>query len=375
MDTLTHALAGAVVSDACFRRKLGPIATPFALIVAASPDVDIITYFISPQSAWANHRGYTHAFFLMLLAASVIGWIGWRLSGRQGGGWTRWAFLALLCLCSHTIIDLVTSWGTMPWLPFSRSRESWDIAPILDVFTFSVTATSFLANRLLRFERVDTFLNPLAFSVVHRHPGRQKAADWTARIALGLLVCYLLVGWRQNRQVVDLARRELAATGVRAEEVRALPLMFTYIAWGIVARDAEGTLYNAVYSTYAPKPMRFVRFPSDRGPEVERALATPEGKMFAWYSQGMYAARLETVERDGVTRREVHLCDRRFFALSHSYQPRFCMFYAEDENGKALPVRFKQLSFRDIDRGEELRRLRQITFDGEVHNPDAPEMP
>lgn len=371
MDTLTHALVGAVVSDAGFRRKLGPVATPFALIVAACPDLDAVTYFVAPQVAWANHRGYTHAFFIMLLAASAIGWIGWRLSGRQGGGWTHWALLALACLCSHTLVDLVTSWGTMPWLPFSRSRESWDIAPILDVFTFSLTAASFLANRLLRFEKVDTFINPLAFPVVHRHPGRQKAADWTARVALCLLVCYFLVGWRQNRQVVDIARRELAAAGIQAVEVRALPLMFTYIAWGIVARDADGTLYNAVYSTYAPKPMRFVRFSSVATPETARALASPEGKMFAWYSQGMYAVTTGTAERDGKTVREVRICDRRFFALSHSYQARFCVIFAEDENGGALPPRFVQLAFRDIDIWEELRLLREVTLAGEIPPPAA----
>lgn len=367
MDTLTHSLLGAAISDSWFRRRLGRIATPFALITAALPDIDSFTYFISAESAWANHRGYTHSFFPMAIAAPILGGIGYFLSGRRAS-WGLWTLLAALCLFSHTILDLVTSWGTMPLLPFSNARISWDVAPVIDVFMLSLTAASFVVNRVLRWERVDTFVNPLAFPVVHRHPHRQRAADWVGKVAVVLAVAYLLVGWHQNRQTVRVAREELAKRGITPVEVRALPIMFTYIAWDIVARDAEGKVYNSVHSSYAPKTMRFYEFPTLPRHELESVLATREGRLFAWYTQGMYVAGRETTD-DGA---RVTLADRRFFTLTSPETSRFIMTFDKDTSGAVASSRAVQMGFDGVDVGEELRRLWELMWDGRgAGAPDA----
>ncbi|MDR1744554.1 MAG: metal-dependent hydrolase, partial [Planctomycetota bacterium] len=285
MDPITHALTGTAVSDSWFRRRLGPAATPFSLIMAALPDIDIVAFFISVESAWANHRGLTHSFFPQLVAAPFFGYAGYRLSGRRGT-WGLWCLLAALCLFSHTLLDLATSWGTMPLRPFSNARISWDIAPILDLFVLSLGAASFVVNRVLRRERVDHFINPLAFPVEHRHPHRQRAADIIGKVAVALIVVYLAVGCLQNRQTVRVAREELAKQGITSVDVRALPIMFTYIAWNIAARDADGDVYNAAYSSYAPGPMRFVEHRTLPEGDVRAIVSSPLGALFAWYTQG-----------------------------------------------------------------------------------------
>ncbi len=371
MDTLTHSLLGAAISDSSFRRRLGPAATPFALAAAALPDIDLLARFFSAHSVWTSHRGYTHSFLPMTLAAPLLGYAGYRLSGRRGT-WGGWTLLALLCLFSHTLLDLATSWGTMPLLPFSNARLSWDIAPILDVFMLALTAASFVANRVLRRERVDAFINPLMFPVVHRHPHRQRAGDWIGRVAVALAAAYLLVGWQQNRQTVRTAREELAKRGVTAVEVRALPIMFTYIAWGIAARDAEGTVYNAAHSSYAPRPMRFLAFPTLPRDAVERVLSTPEGGVFAWYSQDMYVAERAAAEAEAaggtadagtVT---TTLADRRFFTLTHPEAPRFALTLTQDAaSGRVLSARRERMGgFRDQGVREEMRRLWELLWTG-----------
>lgn len=356
MDTVTHALVGAAISDCWFRKRLGPVATPFALAMAALPDVDILTYFIAPEYAWAYHRGITHSFFPMIVAAPILGGAAHILS-RKRATWLLWTLLALFCLFSHTIIDLVTSWGTMPWLPFSNARVSWDVAPILDVFIFSVTCASFVANRILRWERVETFLNPLRYPVVHEHPRRRRAADWVGKITVSLAVLYLLLGWHQNRQTVRLARLELARIGVEAVEVRALPIMFTYVAWDIVARDADGVVYNAVHSSWAPRPMRFSRYPTLPAGDIAREMATPEGKLFAWYSQGMYVT--DRQDRPGGS--TVTFRDRRFFTLTDPAASRFVMKFDKDPTGAVLQARAVQMGFDGVDIKEELNRLWDLT--------------
>lgn len=358
MDTVTHALVGAALSDCWFRKRLGPVATPFALAAAALPDIDSITFLISAQSTWANHRGITHSFVPMLLAAPLLGYLGWCISERRER-WRLWTCLAVLCLFSHTLLDLVTSWGTMPFLPFSNARVSWDVAPVLDAFVFATTAASFVANRILRWERVDTFLNPLVYPVVHRHPGRQKAGDWIGAIAVALAVCYLLVGWQQNRQTVRVAREALAAQGVTAVEVRAMPIMFTYIAWHIAARDVDGNVYNATHSSYAPKPMRFVKYATLPPAEIAAELDSPDGRLFAWYSQNMYVTR-----RDGDG--GVSMNDRRFFGLGDPDNSSFVMRFgpAAEASPSAQRIGTARRDMGDIDIRDELRRLWDLTWRG-----------
>ena len=367
MDTVTHALVGAAISDCWFRKRLGPVATPFALAMAALPDIDAATYFISAETALAHHRGYTHSFVPMLLAAPLFGWIGYAVSARRDG-WKLWWLLALLCLFSHTIFDLITSWGTMPLLPFSNARISWDIVPILDVFLTAVTLGSFVLNRILRWERVDTFLNPLVYPVVHRHPGRQKAGDWIGKIAVALVVAYLLVGWQQNRQTVRIATEELKKQGIAPVEVRALPILLTYISYDIAARDAEGTVYNAVYSSYAPKEMRFRSYPTLSPDEAGEELASPEAGFFAWYSQNMFVAAKAAGEAAG---RGVVLHDRRFFTLTDPDASRFMMEFRYDESGRLSGASLGQRGLRGVNVRDELDRLWQLTWRGVGAGKDA----
>lgn len=360
MDTVTHSLVGGAISDGFFRKRLGPLATPFSMIAGALPDIDAVAYLVSPEYAWAHHRGITHSFLAIFLAAPLLGFAGHRLSRREGA-YSQWTLLALLCLLSHTLIDLSTSWGTMPLLPFSNARISWDIAPILDVFVFSVAGLSFLLNRALRRERVDHSLNPLEYPVVHSHPKRRKAADLIGRAAVFLMLFYFALGVQQNRQAVRMAREELAKAGIEAAEVRALPLMFTYIAYGIAARDAEGTVYNAVHSSYAPRPMAFRRHPTASGPLVSRAIATNAGRLFAWYSQGMFTASEERDE-SGTT---VRLADRRFYGLSRPDDSRFVTEFRFGADGEFLSGGGRQMQFREISVREEFARLWNLTWRGE----------
>ncbi len=366
MDTLTHALVGTAISDGCFRKRLGPIATPFAFIVGALPDIDAATYLVSPEFAWANHRGYTHSFFVFLAAAPLLGYLGYRLS-RKTGDWRQWMLLAFICLVAHTLFDLITSWGTMPLLPFSNARISWDIVPILDIFLTSVTGASFAVNRLLRWEKVQTFLNPMAYPIVYRHPRRQRAATIVARVCMVLVAVYLVVGWRQNRQTVRIATKELADAGIEAVEVRALPLLLTYVSWGIAAREADGTIHNAVFSSYAPKPMQFARFPRAKGLAVDNALKTPDGALFAWYSQNMYTAETERTSDGNLTR----LRDRRFFTLSQAHLSRFIVEFRENADDRVTASSFHQMGFSGIDIREELRLLWELTSRGEIVPPPA----
>ncbi|MDR1535962.1 MAG: metal-dependent hydrolase [Planctomycetota bacterium] len=359
MDTLTHALAGAAVSDGWFRNRLGPLATPAALVLAALPDLDIpVSWLWSPDNPWLVHRGYSHGFLPTLLAAPLVGLALARLTGRPAS-FQSWTLLAWSCFYSHIVLDIVTSWGTMALLPFSRSRLTLDAAPMLDIFVFSLSLASFIGNRWLRRERVETFMNPLAKPMVRRHPRRVRWAGRLARPAAILILCYLLVGWLQSRQAAEIARKELAAAGIEVVETRALPLLFTQLAWEIAARDRQGNIYNAVYSSFARKRMRFIRRRMGSGPAVAAALASREGERFAWFTQGMFTAESEAAS-DG---ERVSLRDWRFFSLIPPRDPRFVLEIDFDSGLNFRASRESRTALGGL--GEELNLLWRLTFFGE----------
>lgn len=366
MDTVTHALFGAGISDCWFRKRLGPVATPFALLAAAAPDIDAVTYLVSPETAWATHRGYTHAFLVLAVAGPILGSLGW-LIAKRSGPWLLWTLLAWACLFSHTILDLATSWGTMPFLPFSNARISWDILPIIDAFMTAVLLACFVANRILRWEWVQTFLNPIAYPIVHKHPRRQRAADWIAAISMVLVAAYFCVGWLQNRQTVRIAREELAAAGFAPVEVRALPILLTYIAYEVVARDAEGAVRKANYSSWAGNKMAFAEFQPPRGELAELAMNARQGRLFSWYSQGMLGALPPEQLDDGW---RLSLVDRRFATPTDLGKPRFTMEFVFDGQKRIASARAGMAGFKDVRIGDELEALWFLTRYGNVGGPD-----
>ena len=150
MDTITHGIAGALLSKALFRgddllasrpmnrQRLVTWSTMFGAIF---PDSDVFRDMLSRNDlliiTW--HRSITHSllclpFFALILAAltrSVARWRKWDapsfsvLTGLYAAG-----------ILSHILLDLVTSFGTMAWSPLKWSRPAWDLIFIVD-FTFT----------------------------------------------------------------------------------------------------------------------------------------------------------------------------------------------------------------------------------------------
>jgi membrane-bound metal-dependent hydrolase YbcI (DUF457 family) len=150
MDTITHGIAGALISKAVFSgRDLFPVsnmgkkkvATWALMLGAVFPDSDVLREFFShnPMLMITWHRSLTHSLLLLpiwsvILAAITGAFARWRK-------WEAPSFLALTGLyavgiLSHIFLDLLTTYGTMIWSPLEYSRPAWDILFIVD-FTFT----------------------------------------------------------------------------------------------------------------------------------------------------------------------------------------------------------------------------------------------
>jgi inner membrane protein len=83
------------------------------------PDCDFL---FTPDrlSYLRNHRGWTHSFIALPLFALALALIG-RLAFRRARLPDLWVFCAV-GIASHILLDWITSFGTMFFVPISRTR-------------------------------------------------------------------------------------------------------------------------------------------------------------------------------------------------------------------------------------------------------------
>src|SRR3954463_2341360 len=127
MDTLTHALCGALIGRATAPRERDDNALPrgrrmlTGFLAAAFPDIDFVTSYLTPLSYVHNHRGVTHSLVLLPLWAALVAFVVAAL-WRFRPGWRSYFGIAALGVASHIALDLITSFGTMIFAPFSDAR-------------------------------------------------------------------------------------------------------------------------------------------------------------------------------------------------------------------------------------------------------------
>lgn len=123
MDPLTHAVSGAAIGAARFRRGREVL---WLALLAMAPDLDIAFRWVSDVFYLEHHRGVTHSLLMLPLWAWLFARI---LRPRAEGLHAGWIAAAL---GAHIALDLITSFGTMIFAPLSRFRASLDWVFIVD---------------------------------------------------------------------------------------------------------------------------------------------------------------------------------------------------------------------------------------------------
>ena len=141
MDTLTHALSGALLARATWGRSKTQITlrqqTQVGFLAAAFPDIDYILQLVNNNFlVYLNyHRGITHSIVLLPVWAVLLAIVFSKIM-RSAPDWRSLFALCCLCLGIHIAGDVITSYGTMILAPFSDWRASLDLTFIIDfIFT------------------------------------------------------------------------------------------------------------------------------------------------------------------------------------------------------------------------------------------------
>ena len=160
MDTLTHALSGALAARATApaNARISLTARVTAgFFVAAFPDMDWVLAYVSPAAYITGHRGVTHSVLLLPLWAGLLAWLCAKI-GRGGATWRDYYGVCAIALGMHILGDLITSFGTIVFAPVSDARVAWSTTFIIDLWFTGIIAAGLAAAWVWRRSRVPAVL-------------------------------------------------------------------------------------------------------------------------------------------------------------------------------------------------------------------------
>jgi inner membrane protein len=150
MDTVSHGIAGSVLSRSLTDRLNARAALVLGLVGAMLPDVDM--FFLNTRMEYLrSHRGWSHTLLLLpvfALALAVLARILYRYAHHAPLS-TLFLFAAV-GIASHILFDWITSFGIMFLIPFSRRRFTLDWVFILDPYFTGIASVSLLATTIFR---------------------------------------------------------------------------------------------------------------------------------------------------------------------------------------------------------------------------------
>ncbi|WP_439536607.1 metal-dependent hydrolase [Methyloversatilis sp.] len=224
MDTLTHALSGALLGRLIARpsdpARPGPKTWQMVVAGAAAatfPDLDFVLGYVSELTYLRGHRGVTHSVVLLPLWGLLIAWLLARVPKMHAPGIDWRSFYTVVCagIGIHILGDLITQFGTMILAPFSDRRFGWGTTFIIDLPLTGLLIAGLAASALWRRSRA-----PAAFGLV-------AVCAWVGVGAVG------------KSEAIDAARRHAAEQGIAAVAIDAIPRPASPFNWTAVIDDGE----------------------------------------------------------------------------------------------------------------------------------------
>ena len=215
MDTLTHALSGALLARATAPKDAPPRSIPRRIaagfFVCAAPDLDFVLSG-SPVDYLVHHRGVTHSLVLLPLWALLLSWLLAKIV-REPGGWRALYGISALSLGLHIAGDLITSYGTMILAPLSDWRAGIGTTFIIDLWFSGIIVVGLIASVVWYRSRIP------------------------AAVALVVLVGYVGFQYVLRQQALEFAQRHATEKGL--PQVKVHPRPVSPFNWTVFASDDE----------------------------------------------------------------------------------------------------------------------------------------
>jgi inner membrane protein len=254
MDTITHALTGALIGTAA-RGRAGKAGLACALTASVAPDLDMPVRFFGSAAYLEFHRVVLNSLLVApVLALAVAFGVRWRY---RNSDLRLIVAIALACVGLHVFMDYTNSYGFVPFWPFSGKWHALDIVFIVDPW---ITGTLVAGLVAMRFTPRKTLVLAVCMAVL--------VSYWGGRMYLH--------GW---------AKRSFEKQYPDAFSVGAFPAPVNPFRWRMVAqaRDAYWAgWYNIVDGEWDGLEM-YPRTPSDE--ITKKARQAPVVRMFLKFAR------------------------------------------------------------------------------------------
>jgi inner membrane protein len=237
VDTLTHALSGALLARATAPTGAPPRSLPRRIaagfLACAAPDLDFVFGWFGPVAYLENHRGVTHSLILLPLWALALSWLLAKLL-REQRGWRALYGVSAISIGAHIAGDLITSYGTMIFAPFSDWRAGIGTTFIIDLWFSGIIVAGLLVSLAWKRRRLP------------------------ALAALIGLVGYVGFQYVQRERALDFGREYAQKAGVKEARVAAQPRPVSPFNWTVFVSDdvahrfAHVNLHRTQARRYAP---------------------------------------------------------------------------------------------------------------------------
>ena len=216
MDTLTHALSGALLARASAPKDAPPGSLPrrvaAGFLACAAPDLDFVIGYLGPVAYLTQHRGVTHSLLLLPIWALLLSWLLAKIL-REPRGWKALYGVAALALTAHIAGDLITSFGTMVLAPLSDWRAGIGTTFIIDLWFTGIIAAGLLASAVVRRSKIP------------------------AMAASAILVAYVGLQYVQRQDALEVAGRYAASQGLQDARIEAHPRPVSPFNWTVFVSD------------------------------------------------------------------------------------------------------------------------------------------
>jgi inner membrane protein len=185
VDTLTHALSGALLARATAPQQVDEKTLPLrrrlliGFFAAAAPDLDFVIGYVGPIEYILHHRGVTHSLILLPLWAFLLAKLC-AVIWRGDRPWRAYCGVIAMSLGIHIAGDVITSFGTMVFAPLSDMRVEIGTTFIIDLWFTGIILAGLAAAAMWRSSSVPALagLAALCGYIAFQGLMLQRAIDW-----------------------------------------------------------------------------------------------------------------------------------------------------------------------------------------------------
>jgi len=259
LDIITHGLIGTLGSRTGYYQSFGRIATISFLLGSIFPDIDIVVAILGPDFIMRYHRGITHSIIAVplfsLLVTFVISLI------FKSKEYKIIYPMVVMGMYSHILFDLITSYGTVVWDPFSMKRYSWNLVFILDPFT----TIPVLIGLIISFKR-------------------KSLACKASFIIFVFLAMYLLSSFYIKQSNTKYLYSYAKTNEIKVEKLEIYPRPLAPFYWlGVI--ESKDNYYRVNISLFSKDSPKFEKYSkSDVNAYVDTAKSHRVAKLYYWFA-------------------------------------------------------------------------------------------